>query len=194
VKERWSVEWNQEYESRMMMLIPAQYPKLWGETRIANKINMVGEVGSTLVDMINICHYICPKFLSGLDWPSRLSLEEFLPLHAPLLDFLVEDTKRMDSWKYPKLEELEKYQRYCGLCLEMLDRIEVRVLVCGVSFTSKILEVKSWIERMQENDQRDFGTRVVSLDVEDVEDVLRHHEDGREGFYRSQECCSQEKM
>ena len=103
-----------------------------------------------------------------MDWPSKLTLDEFLPLHAPLLDFLVEDTKRIDSWKYPKLEELEKYQRIRGLNLKMLDRIEVRELVCGVSSASKILEVKEWIDRMQDADQRMFGTRIVSFDVEDV--------------------------
>ena len=48
VKERWLVERSVEYEKRMRMLIPAQYPKVWGETRIANKVDMVGEVaGST---------------------------------------------------------------------------------------------------------------------------------------------------
>ena len=114
---------------------------------------------------------------SGLDWPSKLTLDEFLPQHAPLLDFLVEDAKRIDSWKYPRLEELEKYQRIRGLNLKMLDRIEVRELVCGVSSASEILEVKEWIGRMQDADQRMFGTGIVSFDVEDVKatyfDTLR---------------------
>ncbi len=91
---------------------------------------------------------------SGLDWPSKLTLDQFLPLHAPLLDFLVEDAKRIDAWKYPRLEELEKYQRIRGLDLKMLDRIEVRELVCGVSSASEILEVRKWIEKMQDADQR----------------------------------------
>ena len=84
---------------------------------------------------------------SGLDWPSKLTLDQFLPLHAPLLDFLVEDAKRIDAWKYPKLEELGKYQRIRGLNLKMLDRIEVRELVCGVSSASEILKVRSGVKR-----------------------------------------------
>ena len=106
-------------------------------------------------------------------------MEKFLPLQAPLLDFRMEDTKRTDSWKYPKLEELEKYQRYRGLNLEMLDRIEVRELVCGVSSVTEILEVRKWIERMQKNDQRDFGSSRLMSRMS----ILLHSEDGREGIH-----------
>ena len=183
VKERWLAERSIEFEERMRMLIPAQFPKVWGETRIANKIDMVGELAgkthriNTGGDERYMSLYLRRVSHFGLAWPSKLTLDEFLPLHAPLLDFLLEDTKRIDAWKYPKLEELEKYQRIRGLDLKMLDRIEVRELVCGVSSASEILEVKEWIERMQDADQRMFGTRIVSFDVEDVKttyfDTLR---------------------
>ena len=174
VKERWTTERSVDFEERMRMLIPSQFPKVWGETRIANKIGMVGELAgkthriNTGGDERYMSLYLRRVSHSGLDWPSKLTLDEFLPLHAPLLDFLVEDTKRIDAWKYPKLEELEKYQKFRGLNLSMLERIETRELVCGVSSVSEIREVSNWIERMQEMDQRDFGTQVVSLDVEDV--------------------------
>jgi len=183
VKERWTAERSIEFEERMRMLIPAQFPKVWGETRLANKIGMVGELAgrthriNTGGDERYMSLYLRRVSHSGLDWPSKLTLDEFLPLHAPLLDFLVEDTKRIDAWKYPKLEELEKYQRIRGLDLKILDRIEVRELVCGVSSASEILEVKERIKRMQDADQRMFGTRIVSFDVEDVKatyfDTLR---------------------
>ena len=166
-----------EYEDRMRMLIPAQYPKVWGETRAANKIDMVGElIGSTLaVYLRRVSH-------AGLDWPSRLTLDKFLPLHALVLDFLVEDTKRIDSWKYPKLEELEKYQRIRELSLKVFDRIKVRELVCGVSSVSEILEVKEWVDRMQDADQRLFGTRIVSFDVKDVKATYFDTQDGWESI------------
>lgn len=88
-----------------------------------------------------------------MDQPSILSREQFLPVDAPLLDFLVEEVKNIEGWRYPKLEDLEKYQLYRGLNLDMLHRIEVRELVCGVSSDQEIKEVRSWIERMQELDQ-----------------------------------------
>ena len=40
VKERWTTERGLEIDDKMRMLIPAQYPKVWGETRVANKVDM----------------------------------------------------------------------------------------------------------------------------------------------------------
>ena len=174
VKERLSQERSKEFEPGMRMLIPPQYPKMWGEQRTGNKVGMVAEIVgyrhkiNTGRDEKCMSLYLRRVSPSGLDCPSILTQEEFLPAKAPLLDFLVEDTKRTDAWKYPKLEELEKYQKFRGLNLDMLERVETRELVCGVSSVSEIREVRDWIERMQEMDQRDFGTQVVSLDVEDV--------------------------
>ena len=71
VKERWTAERSVEFEERMRMLIPAQFPKVWGETRIANKIGMVGDlaglIGSTLEEMRDICLCISGECLN-LDW------------------------------------------------------------------------------------------------------------------------------
>ena len=111
-----------------------------------------------------------------------MTLDKFLPLHALVLDFLVEDTKRIDSWKYHKLEELEKYQRIRELSLKVFDRIKVRELVCGVSSVSEILEVKEWVDRMQDADQRLFGTRIVSFDVKDVKATYFDTQDGWESI------------
>ena len=121
VKERWAAERGVKFEEKMRMLIPAQFPKVWGETRIANKIDMVGDLTgrthriNTGGDERYMSLYLRRVSESGLDWPDKLTLDQFLPLHAPLLDFLVEDAKRIDAWKYPKLEELEKYQSIRGL-------------------------------------------------------------------------------
>ena len=174
VKEKLVLERSKEFDPGMRMLIPPQYPKVWGEQRTGNKVEMIAElIGyrhkiNTGRDERCMSLYLKRVSPTGLDCPSILTQEEFLPAKAPLLDFLVEDTKRSDAWKYPKLEELEKYQKFRGLNLSMLERIETRELVCGVSSVSEIREVSNWIERMQEMDQRDFGTQVVSLDVEDV--------------------------
>ena len=154
-----------------------------GEQRIGNKIGMVVELaGRTHRINTGGDERYMPLYLSrvssvGLDWPSNLTKDKFLPAQAPLLDFLVEDTKRSDAWKFPKLEELKKYQRYRGLNLDMLRRIETRKLVSGVLSVSEMKEVREWFEGMQDQDQRDFGTQVVSLYVEDVKatyyDALR---------------------
>ena len=112
---------------------------------------------------------------TGLDKPRYLLDQEFLLLGAPLLDFLVEETKKIGGWKYPKLEELELYQEQRGLSLEMLNQIEE--IVCGVSSSSEVLEIHQWITEMYKMDQLTFGSKVISMDVEDVKttfyDTLR---------------------
>ena len=49
---------------------------------------------------------------------------DFLPLGAPLLDFLIEELKSIDGWKYLRIEELELYQEHRGLSFEMLNRFQ----------------------------------------------------------------------
>ena len=38
-------------------------------------------------------------------------VKDYLPLEVPLLDFLTVDTEGPNGWKYPKLEELRKFQQ-----------------------------------------------------------------------------------
>ena len=109
--------------------------------------------------------------------PTIINLEQFLPVDAPLLDHLVHDTRKLEGWKYSRLEDLEKYQSNRGLNLGMLKEIEVRELVCGVSSEEEIAATREWINKMHEKDQGSFDSQVVSLDVEDVKvtyyDTLR---------------------
>ncbi len=54
--------------------------------------------------------YLSKVSRSGLDKPDLLQTQEFLPMEASLLDFLVVDAKKIDDWKYPQLKKLEKFQ------------------------------------------------------------------------------------
>ena len=93
---------------------------------------------------------------TGLNKPIYLLDQEFLLLGALLLDFLVEETKKIDGWKYPELEELELYQGRRGLRLEMLNQVGVQELVCGVSSSEEILEIHQRITEMYKADQLTF--------------------------------------
>ena len=46
--------------------------------------------------------------------------------------------------------------------------MEVRELICGVSSDQEIEETHQWINEMYQMDQERFGSKVISLDVEDV--------------------------
>ena len=64
-----------------------------------------------------------------------------------------------------------------GSSRSLLDEIEVRELVCGISSEEEIAETREWINKMHKIDQDSFGSQVISLDVEDVKvtyyDTLR---------------------
>ena len=57
------------------------------------------------------------------------------------------DELKEDRWKYTKLEDLEEYQLHRGLSLEMLEKVEVKELICGVSH-----RLREWILDMQKQD------------------------------------------
>ena len=131
----------------MSMLIPQEGDQVWGEKRIGNKVDMIaGLVGfrhriNTGRDQACMQKYLSRVSKSGLYMPRMLRLKQFLSADAPLLDYLVYDVKKPEGWKYPKLKELELYQSNRGLSLKMLEEIEVRELVCGVSPEEEIATV-----------------------------------------------------
>ena len=42
-------------------------------------------------------------------------MQDYLPVDAPLLDYLVTETEGPTGWKYPKLQDLRKFQDRRGL-------------------------------------------------------------------------------
>ena len=108
-----------------------------GEKRVGSKVEMVAQIVgfrpkiNTGRDKSCMDVYLNRVSRSGLDMPTMMTQEQFLPAGAPLLDFLAYDTRKPEGWKYPKVEDLEYYQSNRGLNLGMIKEIEVRELVCG---------------------------------------------------------------
>ena len=50
----------------------------------------------------------------------------------------------------------------------MLDSIEEREIVIGVSSKEEIIEIHNWVTSNYLKDQEKFGSKVLSMDVEDV--------------------------
>ena len=115
----------------MRMLIPQPVEMMWGERRIGSKAAMVGEIVgwtpriNTGRDTVCMQRYITRVSKDGIDQPSFMKVDQYLPAEAPLLDYLVEDSKKIDGWKYPRLEDLEFYHANRGLNLEILKQVEV---------------------------------------------------------------------
>ena len=179
IKERLIKQRSKEFNPSLSLLIPQEGEKVWGEKRKANKVEMLGQLVryrhkiNTGKDDIYMRKYLTKVSKMGLNKPDYLRTKEFLPIDAPLVDFLIEDTTGLDGWKYPKLDELKYFQENRGLNLGMLAEIEVRELVCEVSSDQEIDEIHDWVTAMYWRDQ----ANIISMDVEDVKttyyDTLR---------------------
>ena len=165
------------------ILIPKPDVKTWGEERTFSKVDMIGAcVGFKPRINRKRDGFCMDKFLQRsrsdmLMVPDIGDLKDFLPVDAPLLDYLTEDTKCNDGWKYPGVKELEEYQRNRSLSYKVQDEVEVREIICGISTEEDCKIAHGWLRDMYQRDQFSFATRIVSLDVEDVKvtyfDTLR---------------------
>ena len=93
---------------------------------------------------------------------------DYLPVQAPLLDYLTVDTEGSTGWKYPKLQELRKFQQKQGLTYSILEDVEVKEIICGISSTKKIQKFHEWTTEEHLENQDTFDSGVISMDVEDV--------------------------
>ena len=180
VKRRLELQRSKIATEQMSLLVSHGGEKVWGEKRVRSKVaQIVGFRHKINTGRETSCMdvYLSRVSRSGLEVPTMMTQEQFLPAGAPLLDFLAYDTRKPEGWKYPRAEDLEYYQSNRGLSLGMLKEIEVKELVCGVSSEKEISETREWIKEMHRIDQEFFGSQVISLDVEDMKvtyyDTLR---------------------
>ena len=172
-----------DYSRDHSLLIPQTGEKTWGENRTFAKVDMVGEVTgfrhriATKRDKHCMDKYLDNVSPDQLNVPKFGEKKDYLPVGAPLLDYLVEDVKNSEGWMFPKLEDLKSFQSHRGLSWNMTQEVQVKELICGVSSEGEIDEVRLWMQEQFELDQERFGSCVVSLDVEDVKatyhDTLR---------------------
>ena len=103
------------------------------------------------------------------------SIKDYLPVGAPLLDYLATDTEGHTGWKYPKIEELRKFQQKQGLTYSVLEDVEVQEIICGVSpnediekfYDVMLMTEKIFISRESQSFQRHLDDRSVSGLLED---------------------------
>ena len=174
VKEVWVSARSRGILPEDTILIKHPEKRCLGESRKINKSSLVSQITGYKTKIAAFKDDICMKSYlekipkSTLTILKIATLKEFLPESAPLLDFLVAESKAPEGWKYPLQEELEKFQEQRGLSYDMLDLIEVREIVTGVSTKKEIIEIHDWVTNNYLEDQAKFGSKVVSMDVEDV--------------------------
>ena len=70
--------------------------------------------------------------------------------------------------KYPFSNTIHGIQANRGLSYQMLEDVEVKEIIAGISSPEEILEIRKWMEIQQAKDQSILPTGVVSMDVEKV--------------------------
>ena len=132
---------------------------------------------NTKDDERNMRTYLKKSFKDKLKIPRTGLDKEFLPMGAPLLDFLAVETEGSAGWKYPRLEELRSYQENRGLTFSVLEEVEVREIICGISTQDEIEKFHEWVTEKHIKNQDNFDSGVLSMDVKDVKasyyDVMR---------------------
>ena len=79
--------------------------------------------------------------------------------------------------KYPRLYDLKKFKQKQGLKYSVLDEIEVKEIICGVSSIKEIQKFHEWTTEKYTENQNSLDSGVISMDVENVKasyfDVMR---------------------
>ena len=104
----------------------------------------------------------------GNQRPQEISMEEFLPAGALLLDFLASTVDRLESWKYPPGEEIKFYQKARNLSYRLLDEVVVKEIIVREISEEEIRSITSWMWDKWEKDQWMHPTQVMSLDNEEI--------------------------
>ena len=156
-----------EYDRSHSLLIPQVGEKTWGEKRTFSKVDIIGEITGfrhrigTKRDRHCRTKYLENVSSNRLNVPKLGDRRVFLPVGAPLLDYLENVISNSEGWIFPKIEDLQSFQAHRGLSWKMEAEVEVRELICGVSLEQEIEETHRWISGMYQLDQEKFGSRVL---------------------------------
>ena len=116
IETRWDEERAKTSTPSQTWLIPQPRSNSWGDSKLHNKVNLVKDMIGykpriyTKDDERNMRLYLKKSFKDKLVTPRTGLDEEFMPMGAPLLDFLTVDTEGSTGWKYPRLEELRSHR------------------------------------------------------------------------------------
>ena len=113
IEKRWD-ERNKTSTPDQTWLIPQPTSSSWGDSNDYNKVNLVKNIIgykpriNTKNDKKNMRSYLEKSSKSELVIPKGGTNERYLPMGAPLLDFLAVETEGLAGWKYPSLKNLKE--------------------------------------------------------------------------------------
>ena len=105
---------------------------------------------------------------------ARYSRRQLMPNYCSLLDFVVADSQREDSWcvskvRAPPIELFESMQKTKGLSLDLLDQVTVKEIKVGSESEESIHRIVNWVITQWDRDQTECPTGLMSMDVEAIQ-------------------------
>ena len=133
VEKRLDEERNKTSTPSQTLLIPQPSSSFWGDSKDYNKVNLVKNIKgykpriNTQNDEKKRRIYLEKSPKSELVIPKGGINKKYLPMGAPLLDFLAVETEGPAGWKYPSLKNLKSYKDNKGLTFSVLREVEVNL-------------------------------------------------------------------
>ena len=112
---------------------------------------------------------------------SKYSHRQLMPHSTSLLDLVVADSRRLDSWcvsesKAPASELFETFQKYRGLSPVLLETNTVKEIHVGVESSARVSRILDWAREMHQRDQSECPTGLISVDVESIQILWADYE------------------
>ena len=153
IVERWRNVRLEHSTEEQSWLIPHPTRSAWSASREFHKVSLVKHIVGYKPRINNQNDTKCmDTFLkqvpeSDLVMTNLGPDKDYLPVQTPLLDYLTVEIKGSTGWMYPKLQELRRFQQKRGLTYSVLEDVEVREVICGISSTEEIQKFHEWITK-----------------------------------------------
>ena len=180
IKERWRDLRREPSTAEQSWLILHPRRSAWSNSREFHKVSIVRDIVGYKPRINNMNDAKCMDTYLKRALESELVMTtlgpdiDYLPVQAPLLDYLTEGST---GWKYPRLQELRKFQQKRSLTYSVLEDIEVRKIICGISSADEIQKFHEWTKKKHLESQDTFNSCIISMDVEEFKasyyDVMR---------------------
>ena len=121
IKKRWEKLRKKPSTLVQTWLILQPDRKAWGDSCEFKKVSLVSQVMgykpkiNTKSDAKCMKIYLLESPKSELVITKIGNMQDYLPLDAPLLNYLATESEGSAEWKFPRLQELRKFQEKRGL-------------------------------------------------------------------------------
>ena len=155
-------------------LVP-HVPGIWGskdplaKEEIVKKIVRVNDL-TRISDLSSMKRFLQESTHSDvmID-PGLCSFGDMITPGAPLLDFMIFDSKRSDCWNIPSSNVLDVWKEARGVSYEYVQSLDVREFVVGVNTERDMVDFRKWIFRnIEVGNEVDMDCSVLSFDVEEI--------------------------